>query len=118
MMAATGLLFLARSRPLANKTSAGEFQLTLLTYAETGGRTRDPWRVVWVGAAAAAWWQQHGDSLQPGQPLDAEVSAVRIHAADGRNAVPEVHAHVQRLALAPWRHTAPAIPSARAAATA
>jgi hypothetical protein len=94
-------LFLAREKPLATRTSAGVFLLSMLTVEPLDAGLREAWRLYWAGDEAQAWWDAHAQRLQPGQPL--AVTATRLRAIAGPRA-PEIHARVLSLELAPWRH--------------
>lgn len=95
------VMFKGRERPLATHATNGEFALTLRVMDDVDSRYRESWLLTWSGADAQAWWQAHGASLQPGQPI--RVHATRIRAfAHPRGA--EIHAQVLSLALEPWRH--------------
>lgn len=102
MITATGLVFLGKTRPIASTTASGEFQLVLLVMDDIGPLQREPWRVVWVGEQARAWWHLHADGAVAGTPLQAHLTHLRAHDAS-RYGRPEIHAHVQSLALAPRR---------------
>lgn len=105
-------LFLGRERPLATRTGDGQFQLALLTMEPIQANMKEAWRLYWLGDEAHAWWQAHGPTLQPGQPL--AVTLTRLRAIAGPRA-PEIHARVLALALAPWRHEAAATQAAQQA---
>jgi hypothetical protein len=94
-------LFLGRERPLATRTGDGQFQLALLTMEPLQAGLKEAWRLYWLGDEARAWWDAHGATLQAGQPL--AVTLTRLRAIHGPR-VPEIHARVLALELAPWRH--------------
>lgn len=94
-------LFLGRERPLATRTGDGQFQLALLTMEPLQAGLKEAWRLYWLGDEARAWWDANGATLQAGQPL--AVTLTRLRAIAGPR-VPEIHARVLALELAPWRH--------------
>lgn len=94
-------LFLAREKPLATRTSANAFQLQMLAMEALDNGMREPWRLFWIGPEAQAWFEAHQATLKSGQPL--HVTATRLRAIAGPR-VPEIHARVLALELAPWRH--------------
>ena len=91
---ATTTLFLAREKPLATLSSAGQFQLQMLCFDPLEHNIREPWRLGWTGPQAQAWWAQHGATLQAGDAITAEVTRLRAHSTP-RGA--EIHARVLRL---------------------
>lgn len=102
-MHAHGTLYLAQQRQQAGTTRGGAFQVLLLCFDRIGPHRVEPWRLLWAGDEARAWWQAHGAALRPGQPLTVQAQGMRTHVLHGRC---EVHASVTALALAPWKHAA------------
>lgn len=95
------LVHCARMRPQASTTPAGVFQLDMLTHERQGQHQVEPWRLLWAGPEAQAFWQAHGAALQPGTPLAVQVHRMRAHVT-GRSGA-EIVAHVLQCALAPSR---------------
>ena len=97
-MYAQGTLYMSRTAPLAVRAADGTFQLSLLLMDRIGPHCVEPWRVVWTGEAARAWWQANQGALQPGQALQVQACGMRAFVANGR--APETHARVIGCALA------------------
>jgi len=96
----TKTLYMAsKTKPLARVADDGVFVLTLLTYAPIHGRIRDPWRLMWAGADAQAWWRQHGADLVPGAELVAYVDQVRPFDASGRASGAEIRAAISAIVI-------------------
>lgn len=93
------LYLAAKTKPQARVADDGVFVLTLLTFAPISGRVRDAWRLIWAGAAAQAWWQQHGAGLVPGAELLVDVDLVRPFDAGGRASGAEIHAAISAIAV-------------------
>ncbi len=98
-MQAEGLVFLAKSRPLAGPAANGTFQLSLMVMDRQGPLSVEPWRITWTGEEAHTFWTECNAVLTPGQPL--RVSAHRIRAFNPRHGAPEIHAIAQWIKLAP-----------------
>lgn len=98
-------MFKARERAIAKTAANGVFVLTLRVFDDVDSRNRESWLLTWAGEDARAWWDTHGASLQPGQPLKVQATSIRAF-AHPRGA--EIHAKALSLALEPWRHHAAA----------
>jgi hypothetical protein len=66
----SGLFFMARTRPQASTAGNGAFVVQWLAYDRQAPHKTIPWRFVWSGAAARAWWAVHADRLAPGTPIE------------------------------------------------
>lgn len=95
----TGMLFLSRHRPQAAPTLCGTFQLQLLAYDRIGPHQTEPWRIVWSGAAAKRFWEEHQAALLPGAVLQVELEAARLHALRSKPPTAEMHARVVSMKL-------------------
>lgn len=104
-MAASGILFLSRTAPLAMRSRDGIFTLTLLAYSRLAEHQVEPWRIHWSGEEALYFWLSNEDSLLPGMPLRAELERIRSFTNGARNGRPEIHAVATHLALAPEAHS-------------
>lgn len=98
-MKAEGVLFMSRTRPLAGPAADNTFQLTLLAMDRVRTNQVEPWRVTWSGNEAREFWERHGSELTPGQPL--RITARNLKGFSARHCAPEIHAHVERIELAP-----------------
>jgi hypothetical protein len=105
-MHATGMLFLNRTKPIANTLPDGRFQLMLFALDRIAPHQVEPWVLIWVGNAAQAFWLEHRAALLPGTAL--QVHSQRVRSFVVRGCAPEIHAHVQSLQLAPARADAAA----------
>jgi len=101
---ASGIFFAARSKPTLTRSRSGQPQLSIRV-VDRSGNLAEGWFLVWTGPQAQAFWDQHGPTWKPGQPLDATVHQIRPHATSPALA-PEIHAQVLSLSLAPWRSEA------------
>lgn len=97
-MNAHGIVFLGRTRPVANRSASGAFQLTLLAMDRIGTHQVEPWRITWAGEEAHSFWEHHQDKLVPGQPLHVQIN--RIQPMSQRHCAPEIHAQAQCIELA------------------
>lgn len=98
-MKAAGTLFLSKTAPVGAVASDGKFVLQLLAYDRHGARQVEAWRLLWVGAAAQAFYAARRQYLVPGVPIDVAVRRLRVLSAGGRHAGPEIQALVESLAL-------------------
>lgn len=96
-MRATGTLFLARQRPQVDAAADGTFQLQLLAMDRQGPHQVEPWRLVWTGAEAAAFWRNHQAAMTPGAVLHVEAERLRAHSTPPRAA--ELHTRVLSMRL-------------------
>lgn len=103
-MDAQGLVFLGKARPLATRSTSGEFQLTLLAMDRIGPGNVEPWRITWTGPEAEQFWDEHQQHLTAGTPLRVEADRLRIHQPP--HCRPEMHCRARRISLAPRRHDA------------
>lgn len=95
-MHATGTLFLARQRPQVDNAADGTFQLQLLAMDRQGTHQVEPWRLVWTGAEAAAFWRNHQAAMTAGAVLQVEAERLRAHST---RVAAEVHARVLSMRL-------------------
>lgn len=100
-MRATGMLFLSKTRPSVQQAADGTFALQIYAVDRIGAHQVEPWVVLWAGAEAAAWWDAHRAQLVPGAAITVHTTRLRSHIV-GR-AMPEIHAHAERIELAPPR---------------
>lgn len=100
-MNADGVLYLSKTKPIASKTSSGEFQLSLFAVDRISHQPpiAEPYALVWTGPGAQTFWEKHRDALVPGQPLRVWISRMRSHTAPRSGA--EIHARVDAMGLAP-----------------
>lgn len=98
-MIAGGTLYLSKQTPVASTAADGQFGLTLLAYDRQGYKQVEPWRLIWMGADAHAFYQVHARDLVAGAPLEVSVAKVRLISGAGRSAGPEIHAQVKSLYL-------------------
>lgn len=104
MMRASGVLFLAKTKPLATVASDGTFVLTLLAFDRFSALGVEPWRITWPGPEASAFWEAHGHTvLKPGQPIDVQLERIRTF-TNGKWGAAESHAVATRIQLAPHSH--------------
>lgn len=104
MMQATGIVFTAKTKPLAGTTANGTFAITMLVYDRLAQHTTTPWYITYSGPQAKAFWDHAKDKLQTaGQPLIVHVERIQAH-SPGRFVAPEVHAIATHIALAPRAH--------------
>lgn len=54
----TGMLFLSKARPSAGKDSKGEFTLQFFAVDRIGPYLVEPWRLLWTGPQAQAFFEQ------------------------------------------------------------
>lgn len=101
MIAASGTLFLSKTRPLATTAADGTFALTLLAFDRVWAHQVEPWRITYSGLDARRFWSAHEHDLLPGQPLSVELERVRVFATPR---APELQAQVHSIALAPLAH--------------
>lgn len=95
------LVHCARMRAQAQVSATGVFQLAIAAQERQGQHQVEPWRLLWAGPEAQAFWQAHGPALQPGTPLAVQVHRMRAHVTGRAGA--EIVAHVLQCALAPTR---------------
>jgi hypothetical protein len=116
----TGMFFLARQRPVADRAQDGAFRLTMRVKDNQGQFRVEPYLVTWTGEAAQAWWEAHQAALAPGRALRMELHNPR--AAAPSQAAAEIHALVARCELLPvapsWRGREDASPQPSAASAA
>jgi hypothetical protein len=105
MMRSAGTVYLSACTPLATIAADGRFSLTLLVYDRIGSLQTEPWRMVWSGDKAAAFWAKHDADLKAGAPLYIEAENLRLHAYTQRRC--EVHAKVTTMHLADARWPSP-----------
>ncbi|SFE88239.1 hypothetical protein [Paracidovorax wautersii] len=96
----TGTLYLSKTKPVVT-THEGDFALLLLLMDNLGKQGLEPYRVRWTGPEAEAFWNAHHADLQPGAPLDVELSNVRAVSGATRPPMPELRARVVRMTLRP-----------------
>lgn len=101
MMQASGIVYLAKTKPLATLTADGIFTLTLLVYDRQDTHRVEPWRIWWSGLDAQAFWQDHAGQLTPGQPLHVNLRRIRSFVLGDHHGCPESHAEVVLAHLAP-----------------
>ena len=99
-MHSTGILFLGKTRPVAEKGTDGVFRLTLLLI-DNQGRGKEAYRVRWVGDEARAFWERHRDHLKSGTVLRAELANARAYIGTTYPPLPELRADVVRLEYLP-----------------
>lgn len=105
MMSASGLLLLSKTKPLASVAADGTFALTLLAFDRIGAHQVEPWRVVWSGPAAQAFWRACAQWLVPGQPIRVEVDQLRAFSLCGpHGSAPEFLVRATLIDLAPRLH--------------
>ncbi|GAA4424610.1 hypothetical protein [Acidovorax lacteus] len=102
-MQATGTLFLGRTRPRVDRDAAGTFRLGLLLIDNQGSGHSESYRAHWLGDEAEAFWAAHASQLTPGQPVQAELTRLRVRTGSTYPPMPELHARIVRLRLLP-RH--------------
>ncbi|KQP39237.1 hypothetical protein [Pseudorhodoferax sp. Leaf274] len=91
----TGIVHMRKSKPTGIVSASGTFVATLPVLDAWGTHAREPWRLIWAGDEARAWWDREGHTLQPGDTLQVELEKVRVHAeGKGWDAKTEIHAHV------------------------
>lgn len=98
-MIATGTLFLSKLTPVGAVASDGKFVLQLLAYDRQAHRQVEAWRLLWVGAAAQAFFEAHRQHLTPGVPLEVSVRRLNVFSGAGRHAGPEIQAQVTSMYL-------------------
>lgn len=107
-MRAEGTLFCSKTAPLATAAADGTFALSLLAFDRMGPHQVEGWRITWFGPAAQAFWHAHGHQLRAGQPITVRAKHIRTlsetRTTRAAFATPEIHAHIDSLALAPWAH--------------
>ena len=91
-VAASGLFFAAKARPQASRAADGQFCLQWLAYDRQGAHKVIPWRFLWSGPAAEAWWKVHGDRIAPGVPM--EITAHSLDVLRPLGCQCEIHARV------------------------
>lgn len=101
MMTASGVLYLAKTKPRATRAADGAFALTLLAFGRVETHAVEPWRVVWTGPAAQAFWTAYRDMLTPGQPIKVTAHKLRNFTTHWRLAGPEIMAHATSIELSP-----------------
>lgn len=95
-MRATGTLYLSKLRPQVSTAADGTFQMQLLTFNREGPHEVDPWRLVWTGAEAAAFWRNHQAAMTPGAVLNVQAERLRPHTS---RLAAEFHARVMSMRL-------------------
>lgn len=71
-MQASGVFFLPKAREVyTSQTADGRFLLIAHAYQRNPNGRLEFYALRWAGADAASWYQQHGDELRPGTPLQA-----------------------------------------------
>ena len=78
-MRAAGMLFLSRTRPSLSKDAKGEPTLTMLCVDRIANHQTEPWKLVWKGTSAVAFWRAHAAQLLPGTPLCVVCENMRTH---------------------------------------
>lgn len=105
-LTASGIVYLAKRRPIVGQAADGQWQLSLLAM----DRNRVPghpidsaeaWLLIWRGPQARQWWTDVGQHLQPGQPLFVRAAHMRTHSTRSNPPLTEIHAHVISLCVAP-----------------
>lgn len=95
-----GTVYLSRQRPLASITSSGSFELQLAVYDRIHSRAVEPWRLIWAGPAAQAFWAAHQAQLLPGAALHVTCENARAHTiARSRLPITEIQAHIVQAQL-------------------
>lgn len=95
---ATGTWYLSsKTKPQATRAADGTFTLMLLCVDSQGPNKKEPYRVIWSGPAALAFWQTQAATLQPGVGLLMTLEKLRCFSAAGRHSGAEFHAHVKSL---------------------
>ncbi len=74
-MIAGGTLYLSKQNPVASTAADGQFGLTLLAYDRQGYKQVEPWRLIWMGADAHAFYQVHARDLVAGAQLEVSVAS-------------------------------------------
>lgn len=100
---AEGIFYMSRHRPATSMAGDGTFAVTLHVYDRTDPRHVTPWRVVYSGEAARAWFAQHSDAAVPGAALYIEAQDIQAHVT--RGLAPEVIAHAATVQIVPRRQT-------------
>lgn len=95
----TGQVYLSKQPPVAGVVASGDFQLQMLAMDTISSRAKEPWRLIWTGPEAQAFWSEHGKTLAPGDALNVTCEKARVHViATGRHgyAMTEIHANVMQ----------------------
>lgn len=102
MMTSHGTLYLSRkTKPRGMHAKDGQFALTLLAFDRQGPHAVEAYRLIWTGPGALAFWQVRAAELQPGVPMDVELTRVRSFIVKGKNTGSEINAYVNSLQLRP-----------------
>lgn len=96
-MKATGELYLSRLKPSVTVAAGGVFVLSMQAYDPVKDHDKQPWRLLWSGPVAKAFWQQYRAKLLPGAVLDVHVGQIRLVASTGRHCGPEIVASVKSI---------------------
>ena len=94
----TGELYLSKAKPELKVLADGRYQLTMLTVDRLGAHQVEPWRLVWTGDEAKAFFDRAQAYLTPGQPVAVTLTHARCHRISGLYA--EIHAQVNTMSLA------------------
>lgn len=97
----SGLLYLARRRPVADFGPDGEFRLTLSLVDNLGHGRVEGYCVRWSGPQAKAFWAAQQGALVPGAVLSVELERLQLCMVGGRNGLPELRARALRLEVVP-----------------
>lgn len=100
-MTAQGMLFLSHTRPLIARTADGTFALTLLAFDRIGTHQVEPWRITWSGPKAEAFYNQAGNQLKAGQPINVRVDKLRNFTNGARSGGPEFVVQATSIEIAP-----------------
>lgn len=101
MMTASGVVYLSNTRPRVTRSADGIFALTLLAFDRVGPHSVEPWRIVWSGPAAQAFWSACQSHLNPGQPIQLQAHTLRNFTTAWRLGGPEIVAQATSIELAP-----------------
>lgn len=97
----TGQVYLSKQPPVAGVVASGQFQLQMLAMDTISSRAKEPWRLIWTGPEAQAFWAEHCNTLAPGDALNVTCEKARVHViATGRHgfAMTEIQAQVVQAA--------------------
>lgn len=78
-MNTTGTLFIGNTKPVVTVAADGQFVLSLFAVHNMGYLKKEPYQIVYTGAEAQQFWQQHQNELTSGQPLYVNLVELRAH---------------------------------------
>ena len=92
----SGMLFLSRAKPQMTRTASGVPQLSLLAVHRIATHQTEPWRLVWTGPDAEAFYALRQADLTPGRPIHITANQLRSHTV---GVFSEIVAHITHIEI-------------------